>query len=125
MPEEQGGMSPHVSAVLAEICGALEQLNQTGQGHTLFINKMALSQQDRRDIHDFLGEGSVRIKLEKTDEPAEWLESGIIGVWFGVFYDHAANPVLETIEITHFPQVAAAQPEDIVQAVQKLQNRLK
>ena len=74
---------------------------------------MGLSPAEREVVHEHLGEGSVRIKLENTDEPAEWLESGLSGVWFGVYYDHANRPVLETIEIAHFPAVAAAQTEDV------------
>lgn len=102
-----------VKAVLAEIQAALENLAETGETHTLFINKMGLNQQDREAIHDYLGQGSVRVKLENTDEPAEWLESGVSGVWFGVFLDHNDRPILETVEIACFPTIAGAQMEDI------------
>lgn len=102
-----------VKAILAEIQSALENLAKSGETHTLFINKMGLNQQDREAIHEYLGQGSVRIKLENTDEPAEWLESGVCGVWLGVFLDHNDRPLLETIEITRFPSIAAAQIEDI------------
>ena len=106
-------LSPHGRTILAEISGALERLIQTGETHTIFINKMGLVQQDRETIHELLGQGGVKVKIENTDEPAEWIESGISGVWFGVFFDHAERPLLETIEIATFPIIASAQPEDM------------
>ena len=109
-----------VRAVLAEISGALQRLAAGGAGHTIFINKMGLSPAEREAVHEHLGEGSVRIRLENTDEPAEWLESGLSGVWFGVYYDHAERPVLETVEIAHFPAVAAAQTEDVLAGADRL-----
>ena len=110
--------------MLAEIAAALERLQVAGEIATVFINRMALSQEERQTIRDFLGEGSISITLGNSDEPAEWLESGFSGVWYGVFYDQAGNPMLETIEVAHFPQVAAAQAEDIIQGITALKQRL-
>ena len=117
-------LSEKARSVLAEIAAALERLQVAGEIATVFINRMALSQEERQTIRDFLGEGSISITLGNSDEPAEWLESGFSGVWYGVFYDKAGNPMLETIEVAHFPQVAAAQAEDIIQGITALKQRL-
>ncbi len=122
---EDNTLSPHGRAILAEISAALERLIQTGESHTIFINKMGLVQQDRETIHELLGQGGVKVKIENTDEPAEWIESGISGIWFGVFFDHAERPLLETIEIAAFPPVASAQPEDMQCGAIRLKNLLE
>ena len=109
-----------ISTILAELHSALLRFLQTGETYTIFINKMGLSQQDREALHEHLGQGNVRIKLENTDEPAEWLESSISGIWLGVFYDHQGNPVLETVEVAAFPPVAGAQQSDMQQGAAQL-----
>lgn len=70
-------------------------------------------------IRDFLGQGSIKINLPDSGEPAEWMESGISGVWYGVFYDHSHNPILETIEIGAF-QIPSAQIEDVKRGIESL-----
>lgn len=124
MDELDNSIPGNARAVLAEIAGALDRFQQSGEEWTVFINKMGLSQHDRQAIRDVLGQGGIRINLENSAEPAEWLESGIPGVWYGVFYDQSRNPVLETIEVVSFPRVAAAQPEDIIQGIDVLRQRL-
>jgi hydrogenase-1 operon protein HyaF len=112
---------PQVQAVLGEIQGALLRLKATGESWTIFINKMGLSQEERQSLRDSLGQGNVTIKLGGSAEPAEWLEAGVSGVWYGVFYDQSQNPMLETIEVAFFPPIAAVQPEDLVQGLAQVQ----
>lgn len=124
MSKATAGLSPAALAVLEEISQALTNFLDHRQEWTIFSDKMALSVEERQMIRDFLGQGSIKIELNDTAEPAEWLESGTSGVWFGVFYDQNHKPVLETIEICAFPQVAGAQREDILQDRKFLAERL-
>ncbi|MBP2641605.1 MAG: HupH hydrogenase expression protein [Firmicutes bacterium] len=124
MSKATAGLSPAALAVLEEINQALTNFLQHRQEWTIFSDKMALSLEERQMIRDFLGQGSIKIELNDTAEPAEWVESGTSGVWFGVFYDQNHKPVLETIEICAFPNVAGAQMEDILQDQKSLSERL-
>ena len=124
MTEETEGLSAAALAVLGEINGAIEHFINHGEGKTIFLNKMALSQDEQGMIRDFLGQGSVKITLDNTAEPAEWQESGVSGVWFGVFLNQSGKPLLETIEIGAFPLVAGAQAEDMMHDGQLLLERL-
>lgn len=117
-------ITPSVKAVLVEISEALQRFIAKGETWSIFTNKMSLSPEERQEIRDFLGLGSVTIKLSGSDEPAEWKESGIAGVWYGVFYDQSNNPILETIEIGAFPQVPAAQIEDVKGNLENFKGRL-
>ena len=117
-------LSPIAKAVLVEISEALQRFIDLGETVTIFINKMSLSPEERQGIRDFLGMGSIKIKLTESDEPAEWIESSTPGVWYGVFYDQIDQPILETIEIGKFPQIPSAQIEDVKIGIETLRQRL-
>ncbi len=118
------GFSEKSKAVIAEIAAALERYAADGTGWTIYIDKMGLAQDERQEIRDCLGQGGVRINIENSAEPAEWLESGVAGVWYGVFYDQSRRPMLETIEVGGFPAIAAAQPEDVADGLRSLRQHL-
>lgn len=124
MKNDELMLTPSVKAVLVEISEALQRFIENGETWSIFTNKMSLTSEERQEIRDFLGLGSVTIKLAGSDEPAEWVESGTAGVWYGVFYDQSNNPILETIEIGAFPQVPAAQIEDVKGNLENLKDRL-
>jgi hypothetical protein len=107
------GVSLKTKAILFEISEALQRFINTGAPWSIFIDKVSLTDEERQIIRDFLGRGSITINLSDSAEPAEWMESGISGIWYGVFYDQTKKPILETIEIGKFPQVPSAQMEDI------------
>ncbi len=117
-------LTPAAKAIVVEISEALQRFFATGETWSIFTNKMALTPEERQLIRDFLGQGSIKINLPDSGEPAEWMESGIAGVWYGVFYDHSHNPILETIEIGAFPQVPSAQREDIRLGIEKIKQEL-
>jgi hypothetical protein len=110
---ETVNLSPKTKAILYEIHGALQRFINTGETWSIFINKMSLAPEERQEVRDFLGQGSIKITLSGSAEQAEWMESGTSGIWYGVFYDQTNNPILETIEIGKFPEVASSQIGDI------------
>jgi hypothetical protein len=118
-------MLMNAPAILNEILQALRDLYEKSQEHIIYINKLPLTEEDRIAILDTLGEGQVSIKLNSKTQPAEWKETGIYGVWIGVFFDRDNKPILETIEITTFPRLASSQGEDIRESIKLLEDRLK
>ena len=111
--------------ILQEVLHALKDFLETGKEHVIYVNKMPITPEDREAILDVLGRGQVRITYSSKTQPAEWWETGIYGVWVGVFYNRDKKPVLETIEITDFPRLAAAQKEDIRESIKVLEERIK
>lgn len=111
-------------AVLYEIRQALKNFEQTGEEQTLFIDKMMLSFEERQAVREFLGEGSVSIKFADRAEPAEWLESGISGIWYGVLFNAGNQPILETVEIGAFPSLAKAQLQDVRLGIEDFDQKL-
>lgn len=121
---EEINLSLKAKTILSEIYGALQHFIETGEIWTIFINKMSLAPEERQEIREFLGQGDIKINLVDSSETAEWIESGISGVWYGVFYDQTKNPIVETIEIGKFPQVASSQIEDMQKSLTKLHFKL-
>lgn len=119
------GLAIGAKTVLNEILEALKRLRDSGEEYTIFIDKTGLSQDERQAVKDYLGTGGIKINYHSTDEPVEWLESGISGIWFGVFYNQNQKPLVETIEICRFPQVASAQTADIALGYTELSEKLK
>ncbi|RMH79499.1 MAG: hydrogenase expression/formation protein [Acidobacteria bacterium] len=118
-------MLMNAPAVIVEILQALRDLYQKGEEHTVYINKLPLTEEDRLTLLDVLGDGQVRISLKSGGQRVEWRETGISGVWIGVFYDRDEKPLLETIEVCYFPSLAKVQEEDLQDSIQRLEERLK
>ncbi|WP_448587519.1 hydrogenase expression/formation protein [Thermocrinis sp.] len=111
-------------AILHEVLQALKDFYQKGERHVIYINKLPLTEEDKRIILDVLRDGQVRIVLRSNAQKVEWRETSISGVWIGVFFDRDEKPILETIEITDFPTLAACQREDIEESIKVLEDRI-
>lgn len=122
---KQETASPHAVTLLHEVTNALQRLKETGQSWSIFMNKIPLSQEDRSWISDILGRGSVTITSKEGVQPAEWVESGMHGLWFGVYYDSKGSPLIETLEVAFYPPYAAAQLEDIAASLETLRMRMQ
>ncbi len=117
-------MLMNAPAILHEILQALKDFYNKGERHVIYINKLPLTEEDKHVILDVLRDGQVKISFKSATQKVEWRETGISGVWIGVFFDRDEKPILETIEITDFPMLAACQREDIEEAIKTLEDRL-
>jgi hypothetical protein len=118
-------MLMNAPAILYEILQALKDFYNKGERHNIYINKLPLTEEDKHVILDVLRDGQVKIFLKSASQKVEWRETGISGVWIGVFFDRDEKPILETIEITDFPMLAMSQREDIEEAIKTLEDRIK
>ncbi|AHE96109.1 HupH hydrogenase expression protein [Thermocrinis ruber] len=118
-------MLMNAPAILYEILQALKDFYNKGERHIIYINKLPLTEEDKHVILDVLRDGQVKIFLKSASQKVEWKETGISGVWIGVFFDRDEKPILETIEITDFPMLAMSQREDVEEAIKTLEDRIK
>ncbi len=118
-------MLMNAPAILYEILQALKDLYNKGERHVIYINKLPLTEEDKHVILDVLRDGQIKILYKSASQKVEWRETGICGVWIGVFFDRDEKPILETIEITDFPMLAMAQREDIEKSIEILEDRIK
>ena len=118
-------MLMNAPALLMELLQALKDLHEKGEEHIIYINKLPLSEEDREVLLDILGDGQVKIKVETNTQRVEWRETGISGIWIGVFYDREDKPLLETLEVCYFPSLAKAQREDVEEGILRLKGRIE
>ncbi len=118
-------MLMNAPALLNEILLALKDLYEKGEEHIIYTSKLPITEEDRTAILDALGQGQIKITLQAKGQRVEWRETGIYGVWIGVFFDRDDKPLLETVEIAYFPKLASAQKEDLIESIRVLEDRLK
>ena len=70
--------------------------------------------EEQVEVLETLGRGDVTIHLKDTDQPVEWYESTIRGVWIGTFRNGRDEAILYTIEVCRYPELAGAYDEDIM-----------
>ncbi len=113
-----------IAAVLSELHAALERCLTSGENYTIYLGKTGLLETEQVELLKKLGEGSMHLKMSNTDEPAEWYESLISGIWVGTFKNHRGEAILRTIEVARFPEIASAQNYDIEQSLSELADKL-
>ncbi len=113
-----------IAAVLSELHAALERCLTSGENYTIYLGKTGLLETEQVELLNKLGEGSIHLKMSNTDEPAEWYESLISGIWVGTFKNHRGEAILRTIEVARFPEIASAQNYDIEQSLSELADKL-
>ena len=106
--------------ILVEIYKALKELHESGKTHTIYVSKYNLSKEDKELLNEVLRKGNLSVEDDSPSQKAHWEETVISGVWKGAIFDMSQTPVVETIEITTFPFLAASQQEDIKTSIENL-----
>ena len=109
--------------VLSELKSALRKFLETREKKVLYLSHLPLTDEDARLLEEILGCGTVSIRSESAT-PASWRETAIAGVWWGEYRDESGRVALRTLEVADFPQLAAAQTEDIEEGRNKLEQLL-
>lgn len=109
MPNEK------IFAIVSEISAALQRLLDSGETHMIFLEKIGLTEPEQVELLQELGEGDLKISLSNLDEPVDWYETAMSGVWVATFRNHRDEAILRTIEVCYYPSLAASQKEDIEQ----------
>ena len=110
-----------VQAVFQELKNAMQHLRQTGETYTIYVENTGLTMEEQVEVLETLGLGDVTIHLKDTDQPVEWYESTIRGVWIGTFRNGRDEAILYTIEVCRYPTLAGAYDEDIISGEEDLQ----
>lgn len=110
-----------VQAVFQELKNAMQHLRQTGETYTIYVENTGLTMEEQVEVLETLGRGDVTIYLKDTDQPVEWYESTIRGVWIGTFRNERDEAILYTIEVCRYPTLAGAYDEDIISGEEELQ----
>lgn len=111
-----------LQAIFNELKVAMKNLRETGETYTIYVEKTGLTMEEQVELLETLGRGDVTINLKDTDQPVEWYESTIRGVWIGTFRNGRDEAILYTVEVGRYPELAGAFDEDIIESEAELQD---
>jgi len=110
-------------ALLNEIASLLQDLLNTGEGGSIDLARIPLTEEDYDLLDDVLGEGEVHASIE-TLGASEVVETGVAGVWWITHYNADDEVMAEFIEVSYCPEILLAPREDVQEGLEALQARL-
>jgi hydrogenase-1 operon protein HyaF len=114
----------NANPILHEIFHALSRYAQDGIGTTIDLHAIPFGPGDEQILLDFLGRGEVDITLRSLGESRVW-ESAYSGIWVVDHRNGENESVALQVEVGRIPEIVHAQTEDILDALERLQDRLE
>lgn len=119
----QGGGNGNGRALLTEIARLLQQLLDTGEGGSIDLARIPLSDEDYDLLDDVLGEGEVQAEVTALGA-TEVVEAGVPGVWWIIHYNAEEEVMAEFIEVAFCPEILQSPAEDVKEGLEALRARL-
>jgi hydrogenase-1 operon protein HyaF len=108
------------AALLHEVADLLERLvADPGFSETIDLHGLPLSDSERAQLRQRLGDGEVDARLEIAG-PTRITETAYAGVWWLRHADADDRPVLEQIVVARVPALLLAHADDIADAARRL-----
>jgi hydrogenase-1 operon protein HyaF len=113
----------NVQPILHEVRHALKQLIDSGETTMIDLRSIPLAPGEEQKLIDTLGRGEVHAGLNALG-PSEIIESRFAGVWLVTHYNEENSIISRFIEITEFPDILKSQREDMIAALDTLEQQL-
>jgi len=110
-------------AVLAEIEQQQATYRSGGEAHTVNLSRLPLTPGDQAFLAERLGEGDVTLRVRGYGE-TRITQARLPNVWWVRHYNASNQLLLDTVEVSDFPTVARATPEDLADAAARLSELL-
>lgn len=122
---ENGSSRSHANAtpVMHEILHALGRLVALGEPTTIDLRAIPFGPGDEDQLLERLGIGEVSVELDTLGN-SKILESSYSGVWIVDHRNADDQRIALQIEIARVPAILAAQPEDMADALHRLEQHL-
>jgi HupH hydrogenase expression protein, C-terminal conserved region len=113
----------NVQPILHEVRHALSQLIDTGETAIIDLRSIPLAPGEEQKLIDVLGRGEVHADLNALG-PSEILETRFSGVWLVTHFNEENSIISRFIEITEIPDILKSQREDMIEALDTLEQQL-
>jgi hydrogenase-1 operon protein HyaF len=110
-------------ALLNEIATLLQKLLTSGEGGSIDLARIPLTDEDYDLLDDVLGEGEVRADVN-TLGASQVAETGVPGVWWVTHFNADDEVMAEFIEVSYCPEILLAPREDVQDGLDALRARL-
>lgn len=115
------GMS---DAILREIAHALAHFVATGESGAVNLRAMPMTDADRGELEDKLGQGEVSAILTVAGTSEIW-ETAVSGVWWVRHRGEGGRIASEEIVVTRVPEILTTHPDDARDGLVRLQALLE
>jgi hydrogenase-1 operon protein HyaF len=106
-------------AVLAEIEQQQATYRRGGAAHTVNLSRLPVTPGDRAFLDERLGEGEVTMRVRGYGE-TRITATKLPNVWWVRHYNASEQLLLDSVEVSDFPTVACATPEDLADSAARL-----
>jgi hydrogenase-1 operon protein HyaF len=113
----------NATPVMHEVLHALKRLKERGEVTTIDLKSMPFSPGEEDALMRLLGCGEVSIELQSLGK-SRICETLYPGVWLVDHSNAAGERIALSIEINRVPEIVRSQPEDISDAVIRLERQL-
>ena len=124
IPEAFGPNIFNAPPLLPEINDQIPQVSGPGHTHVINLSLLPHTEEDLLFLNETLGRGAVTV-LSRGYGNCRITATATRNVWWVQFYNSQDTMILNTIEITHVPEVACASPEDIADSAERLDEILE
>ncbi|MES9969934.1 MAG: hydrogenase expression/formation protein [Candidatus Thiodiazotropha sp.] len=126
--EAKEGVDPttnhsNATPVMHQVLHALQRLKERGEVTTIDLKSIPFGPGDEAALLSILGCGEVSIELQSLGK-SRICETYYPGVWLVDHYNASGERIALSIEINRVPEIVRSQPEDISDAISRLQQQL-
>ena len=111
-------------SILAEIGQMLSTLAERGERGAIDLRSLPMTDADRDQLKDLLGQGEIRVEMELAGSSEVW-ETAYPGVWWLCHRGADSKIATEEIAITPVPEILLAHPADITAAASRIQQDIE
>lgn len=109
--------------ILGEIARLLESLLETGEGGSIEVTDLAMTEEDYDLLDETLGRGEVHAEVSGAVQ-VQAVETGIAGVWWITHLNAQDEIMAEFIEVAFCPEILLSPQEDVADGLAGLKARL-
>ena len=106
-------------SVLAEVGRMLQELADSGQTGSIDLRSLPLSDADRDQLEEMLGQGEVRAEMDLAGRSEVW-ETSYPGAWWIRHMGAGDKISSEEISVCPIPEILITHPTDIEAAARRL-----
>ena len=111
-------------AVLHELLDHLRKFLETHDAHIIDLSSLPLSEADKRDLENQLGQGEIQAVLSTMGD-SKIFETNYSGIWWIKHYTTDGVLIAEFIEITTVPDILKSHDDDIQQSITELEKLIQ
>jgi len=122
IPVKMVEMSPTgmANVIMSELKGHLQNLLESGQGHSIDLLSLPMTDADVNELADYLGVGEVKATINNIGS-SSLRETAYPGVWWVTHYGDDNKVIAELIEVARVPGILVTHEDEIRHSLETIE----